>query len=256
MPASEACGTDNPNSANIRSLPISTRLSATTARRPRPGRAVKSVTGGKDMAVRRAHCTKARPKGCSLPCWAAAASASTSSAFQAGANRRSCPKRGCPSVSVPVLSKTTHVVRDAASNAPTPLTRMPWRAASPTPTMMAAGVASPKAQGQATTNTEMAANNPVCGCPSPHQTASVSSASATTAGTKIAETRSTSLCTGALEFWACRTKATMRPKVDSRPTAVVSTRNKPSPLVEPARMRSCGALSTGRDSPVTRDSSA
>ena len=57
---------------------------------------------------------------------------------------------------VPVLSNSTAPNREAASIASPPRNSRPERAASPEPTVMAVGVAKPKAQGQATTNTEMA----------------------------------------------------------------------------------------------------
>jgi hypothetical protein len=65
-------------------------------------------------------------------------------------------RRGRPSVSVPVLSKATTSMRCASSSASASLIRMPWRAATPVPAMMAVGVARPSAQGQAMTSTATA----------------------------------------------------------------------------------------------------
>ncbi len=62
---------------------------------------------------------------------------------------------GSPLVSVPVLSNTTVVILPAVSRAPPLLTRMPFSAPLPEPTMMAVGVARPSAQGHEITSTEM-----------------------------------------------------------------------------------------------------
>ena len=70
--------------------------------------------------------------------------------------------------------------------------RMPWRAATPVPAMMAAGVASPSAQGQAITSTATARISAVSSpTPAHSQPTSVSSAMASTAGTNTAATLST-----------------------------------------------------------------
>ena len=69
---------------------------------------------------------------------------------------RTSTSEGLPSVSVPVLSKATTRVRWAISSASASLMRMPWRAATPVPTMTAVGVASPSAHGQAMTRTATA----------------------------------------------------------------------------------------------------
>ena len=77
--------------------------------------------------------------------------------------RRSTPSAGTrsvrsgrPLVSVPVLSKATRVTSWARSSAAASRMRMPRRAAAPVPTMIAAGVARPSAQGQAMTRTATA----------------------------------------------------------------------------------------------------
>ena len=63
---------------------------------------------------------------------------------------------GVPLVMVPVLSSTAICVRPASSRETAVLNRMPCLAPTPLPTMMATGVASPRAQGQLITRTEMA----------------------------------------------------------------------------------------------------
>ena len=60
---------------------------------------------------------------------------------------------GVPAVSVPVLSRTTAVMRWAISSASPPLIRMPASAPRPVPTMIAVGVASPSAHGHAMIST-------------------------------------------------------------------------------------------------------
>jgi DNA processing protein len=93
-------------------------------------------------------------------------------------------------VFVPVLSK--HHSRLLALRK-----RMPFRAARPKPTAMAAGVAKPIAQGQAITSTAMLRNKAGVNSFSTIQfTASVSNAIAITVGTKMALMRSAICCIG------------------------------------------------------------
>ena len=62
---------------------------------------------------------------------------------------------GFPLVRVPVLSQATTVSLSERSSTSPFLMRMPSSAPRPTPTVTAVGVASPRAQGQAITRTEM-----------------------------------------------------------------------------------------------------
>ncbi len=64
---------------------------------------------------------------------------------------------GFPIVRVPVLSKITAFALFAVSRASPPLIRIPFVAPFPVPTIIAVGVAKPRAQGQAITRTETAA---------------------------------------------------------------------------------------------------
>ena len=66
---------------------------------------------------------------------------------------------------VPVLSSTTVSIVPAASKACASLNQTPERAATPMPAMMAAGVASPNAQGQAITSTDTARMSAVSNAP-------------------------------------------------------------------------------------------
>ena len=102
----------------------------------------------------------------------------------------------------------------ACSSASASRIRMPARAAAPVPAISAAGVASPRAQGQAITSTDTAGDQrrrqklP----PISHQPSQAASAQPSTTGTNTAATRSTSRCTGALCDWAPSTRAMMRAK--------------------------------------------
>jgi len=87
---------------------------------------------------------------------------------------------GRPTVRVPVLSNTTASTRPAASRCEPPLIRMPRRAPLPIAALIAVGVASPTAQGQATSSIVMARRTS-------RVTASVAAATAKDAGTNRRE---------------------------------------------------------------------
>ena len=88
-------------------------------------------------------------------------------------------------MSVPVLSKITSVTAQARSSTAASRTRIPRAAARPAPTMIAVGVASPNAQGQATTSTAIVAERPKSQLPaSSPQLSSVAAAITSTTGTK------------------------------------------------------------------------
>ena len=105
-----------------------------------------------------------------------------------------------PSVTVPVLSSTIVSIRRVCSRISGPLIRMPSCAPRPVPTISAVGVASPSAHGQAMISTATAAVNACRGRGAEQRAspASVASEITITTGTKTAETRSASRCTGAL----------------------------------------------------------
>ena len=106
---------------------------------------------------------------------------------------------GFPFVTVPVLSSTTVSTVRAISKAWAERTRMPCSAPLPVPTIMAVGVARPKAQGQEITSTPMPidmANSKLF--PMSSQTAKVTRAIPITAGTKTPLTLSANLAMGAL----------------------------------------------------------
>ena len=108
------------------------------------------------------------------------------------------------------------------------LIRMPSCAPRPVPTRIAVGVASPSAHGQATISTATAAvNADADGCPASSQPAIVAAAISSTAGTKIAATRSAVRWTGALPFWASLTSLAIRASWVSAPTLAARTSSRP-----------------------------
>ena len=122
---------------------------------PCPGTVTNSVTGGSASPRSLARVTIASPIGCSEPCSAAAAKASTSSSPTPGAGITSVTL-GRPTVSVPVLSNTIVSTPASVSRASALFTRMPSSAPRPVATMIAVGVASPIAHGHAITSTATA----------------------------------------------------------------------------------------------------
>ena len=120
--------------------------------------------------------------------------------------------------------------------------------------MSAVGVASPNAQGQAMMSTATAAVNAAAAEePKASQPARVSSETTMTTGTKIAETRSASRCTGAFPDWASSTRRAICASAVSAPTLVARTTSRPYVLTtDPARMDPT-PTSTGTDSPVSSD---
>ena len=110
---------------------------------------------------------------------------------------------GLPSVMVPVLSSTMVSSLAAFSRASLLLNKIPFSAPLPVPAIMAVGVASPNAHGQAITRTATiliidGTNSPVTA----HQIPKVITAIMITAGTNIAATLSARAWMGALLPWA------------------------------------------------------
>ena len=122
--------------------------------------------------------------------------------------------------------------------------------------MMATGVASPSAQGQLITRTEMplARAKPKLS-PTSIQMRIVAAAMINTAGTKMPETLSATLAMGALEAAASVTMRMIWESVVSSPTRVASQVRNPEALMVAAVTSSPGALSTGMLSPEIADSS-
>ena len=184
---------------------------------------------------------------------------------------------GLPTVSVPVLSNTTVVTWPARSRAAPSRIRMPRWAATFDPAMMAAGVASPMAQGQAIISTAAAIIKPAAigvaggwagqrnrasqawtspaeSGASPHQSPAAK-ATATTTGTKTLLTRSPRRWIRARLLWARWTAAMMCASAVCSPVAVTRMTSRPLTLAVPAQSRLPADLSEGVDSPVSIDSS-
>ena len=130
--------------------------------------------------------------------------------------------RGWPMVTVPVLSSTTVCTLCSSSRLSADLMRMPCWAACPVPTMMATGVARPKAQGQEITSTAMAMERQKRTSMPPtkaHSRAAVREM-AMTVGTKMPLMRSASREMGALEEAASSMSRMIWERVVSPPTRV------------------------------------
>ena len=100
-----------------------------------------------------AYCRIACASGCPLPCSTPAAIATNSFSFNSVVPTLTSVTLGLPSVMVPVLSITTVSILCAVSSASPDLIRIPFSAPFPVPTIIATGVASPRAHGQETTST-------------------------------------------------------------------------------------------------------
>lgn len=125
---------------------------STTPSTPIPATALNPLTAPRTASPCAA--TMARASGCSELCSRAAAKCSASAEVRPRTSVSvTC---GWPQVSVPVLSRASTVSFSARSSASAFLTRMPARAPWPVPTMIAVGVASPSAHGQAMTSTATA----------------------------------------------------------------------------------------------------
>ena len=114
----------------------------------------------REPALARPRATIGSASGCLLNCSTAAAVASSSSSETPVGRHDRARRCGLPSVTVPVLSSTTVVTRPAISSAWASLIRMPNSAPRPLATRIAVGVASPNAQGHATTSTATVADKP------------------------------------------------------------------------------------------------
>ena len=157
---------------------------------------------------------------------------------------------------VPVLSKATILVLPAFSRAVAFLNKIPLLAPIPLPTIIATGVASPKAQGQLITRTEipLAKANPMF-FPAISHTIIVTRAMAITIGTKIPDTLSAILAIGALDEAASLTILIIWERVVSSPTLLAWHFKKPERLIVAEVTSEPDVLSTGILSPVIADSS-
>ncbi len=101
-----------------------------------------------------AYAVTAFASGCSEPASRAAARVTSCSSDTPSAGRRSVTF-GSPDVMVPVLSSAIICMLPVSCKDCAVLKRMPFFAPSPLPTIIATGVASPRAQGQETTSTQI-----------------------------------------------------------------------------------------------------
>ncbi len=168
----------------------------------------------------------------------------TSSRSLCSSKRLTCVTSGSPWVSVPVLSNTIVCRRAVASRYCPPLMSTPARAARAMAAIMAVGVASISAHGQATINTVIA--RAVSCVKTKTNTDSVS-----ITGTSQPARRSSERWMGASRCWACSTNCAMRARVVSSPTRCASTISAPVSASVPTNTSSPSLLSTGMLSPVT-----
>jgi hypothetical protein len=119
------------------------------------------------------------------------------------------------------------------------------------PTSSAVGVARPSAHGHATISTATAAlNATVSPAPAPAQNPPATTASTSTPGTNVPDTRSASRCTAALPVCARSTIAAIWASWVSAPIRVALTTSRPVTLTQPPTTSAPFATSTGTVSPV------
>ncbi len=146
-----------PASASSLRRPTQTMTPSTSVRTRCPASA-SSLPAGRVSSRDRAAVVMAWPMGCSLSASTAPTRRCSSSSVVAAAWTSVSDIR--PVVRVPVLSNTTVVMVRIRSSTSTPLMRMPMFAPRPVPTMIADGVARPRAQGHAMISTATAATSP------------------------------------------------------------------------------------------------
>ena len=163
---------------------------------------------------------------------------------------------GVPFVMVPVLSNTTMSALPVCSSDTAVLNSIPFLAPTPFPTIIATGVASPRAHGQLMTSTEMAlaTANPAV-CPMTIHMIKVNTAIPMTTGTNTPDTLSAILAMGALVDAASFTIRIICESVVSSPTLTALHLRNPELLIVAADTRDPTVLSTGMLSPVSDDSS-
>ena len=165
---------------------------------------------------------------------------------------------GFPSVNVPVLSNIATEILFSSSIASPPLNITPFDAPLLIPTIIAVGVARPRAHGQATTSTAtagiIAALTTPCAI-TKYQTRKVDRATIMTAYAKYPAILSTNFWRMGFLPIASSTSLTTCDKNESEPTLVAFIRSIPSRLIVPPTTLSPTFFVTGIDSPVIMDSS-
>ena len=130
---------------------------------------------------------------------------------------------GSPAVIVPVLSRAAICILPVCSSEMAVLNIIPFLAPTPLPTIIATGVASPSAQGQLITSTDipLASANPAL-CPANSHTIIVTAAIPITTGTNTPDTLSAIFAIGAFVAAASLTICIIFDKVVSSPTLVAT----------------------------------
>src|SRR3989338_2116508 len=147
--------------------------------------------------------------------------------------------------------------REVFSSVAASLIKILCLASMPVPTATAVGVARPRASGQAITTAEIAKVRAVKSvAPArkyPPKTAATPEPTATTTSQPAA--LSAIRWPGALEFWAVSTSLMICAKTVSAPTFTALNLTTPVTFTDPPTTLSPLFLATGKDSPVTNDSS-
>ena len=183
------------------SLPISTDFPSTIDEIPNPVNELKSLTSNNSKFLFLASSTIAKPNGCSERYSTLAASCKRTSSDKL-LNVTISVTEILPSVNVPVLSNTIVLTSLANCKASELFIKIPCSAPLPVPTIIAVGVAKPKAQGQAITSTAIIIFREKLQDTSPtkyHKIPAIS-AKTITIGTNTPEILSASFAIGALEF--------------------------------------------------------
>ena len=164
---------------------------------------------------------------------------------------------GVPCVSVPVLSKIIAVILQAISSGSPHLTKIPYCAHFPVPTMIAVGVASHNAQGQATTITAAKyINDALKLAPKmKYRIMKTMIAPMITVGTKMLEILSAMDCIGALDHCASWMSLMICESLVSKPICIVCISKLPVTFIVPAKTCDPTVFSTGMLSPVSIASS-
>ena len=180
-------------------LPTAIRRPPTSPTTPPPVKDSKSTTDSNCNPRSFAPPIMAAASGCSLFCSTDAAASSTSHSSKPPA-AITLFRTGRPSVRVPVLSTTSVFTFSIISMASAFRISTPSCAPRPMPTMTDIGVARPSAHGQAIMSTDTALTTACArrgSGPTKNQTMKVSTATASTAGTKYPATLSASAWIGA-----------------------------------------------------------
>ena len=195
-------------------LPPSASAPSISARTPLPGRALKPSIAPGSIPRLCAPLSTAFARGCSLRLSRVEAKRRSSSSLTPSAGITSVIS-GVPAVMVPVLSSTTVSTLPAASIETAVLNSIPCFAPMPLPTIIATGVASPRAQGQLITSTDIPRATLL---PSSSHTMNVTAAMDMTVGTNTPETLSAIFAIGALVAEASLTILMIWLRVVSSPT--------------------------------------